>query len=185
MEEAWEFAALDMGDRPAIPVAMQRAIKEEAGYRCAVPTCRDKGPFDFEHIEEWSKVKKHEEHNIILLCVGCHARVTRGEIHKEAVRAYKRNLALISARYSLYEMRVMEIFWVQLKNDKNIFQSIQTYEQIHIMGLMKDKIIQFFNPNPDVKTTNIQHGVDVSMKHYILTKYGQTFVSNFFQGNEI
>ncbi len=104
--------------RPAIPAAMKRAVQQEAGYRCAIPTCRDKGPFNFEHIVPWAEVKEHEEHNIILLCVGCHARVTRGEISKDAIREYKRNLAIINSRYSLYEMRLIQSFYDNFERAK-------------------------------------------------------------------
>lgn len=124
-----------MASRPKIPIAMQRAIKGEAGYRCAIPTCRDKGPFDFEHIDEWSKVEKHEEHNIILLCVGCHARVTRGEISKEAIRAYKRNLAVISGRYSLYEKRLLEML---ADCEQRLELKIEKSSILHVLGVIND-----------------------------------------------
>ena len=143
-----------MSSRPKIPAAMKRAIKEEAGYRCAVPTCRDKGPFDFEHIDPWSEVKKHEFQNIVLLCVGCHARVTRGEISKSAIKVYKRNLAIISGRYSLFEMRYIE----RLFNMKPSFNGeaivvqaadvklplpyvLSDAELIHMDGLIKDQYV--------------------------------------------
>lgn len=60
-----------------------------------------------EHIIPWSKIKNHEFTNMILLCKNCHGRVTNGEIKKSALKAYKRNLSIISARYSLYEMRYL------------------------------------------------------------------------------
>ena len=155
MEETWELAALDMASRPAIPAAMQRAIKEEAGYRCAVPTCRDKGPFDFEHIDPWAEVQKHEEHNIILLCVSCHARVTRGEMSKAAIKTYKRNLAITNGRYSLIEMRLLEeIYNLSLKNDSKsatltdalsagAILFVNQYEKLSLKGLERDEYLTF------------------------------------------
>ena len=169
MEETWEFAALDMASRPEIPAEMKRAVQEEAGYRCAIPTCRDKGPFDFEHIEEWSKVEKHEFHNIILLCVSCHARVTRkntsaAPISKGALRTYKRNLAIISGRYSLFEMRMLEGYF-ELKMQRVSQEDSITFESevvedvgafignnatyfaseidlLHMKGLLRDDFIE-------------------------------------------
>jgi len=151
VEEAWELAALvAMANRPKIPAAIQRAIKEEAGYRCAVPTCRDKGPFDFEHIDPWASAKKHEEHNIVLLCVSCHARVTRGEINKRAIKNYKRNLAIISGRYSLYEMRLLELYYIHTslnEEEEVLFNTeavifIKESEKLHFTGLLKDDYIE-------------------------------------------
>jgi len=145
-----------MASRPSIPAAIKRAVQSEAGYRCAVPTCRDKGPFDFEHIDEWSKVKKHEEHNIILLCVGCHARVTRGEIAKDAIRTYKRNLAIICGRYSLYEMRLLETYAGKASIGKNgepnfpleLALYITETDKIHFLGLLKDRLVEI-HPLPN------------------------------------
>jgi HNH endonuclease len=97
--------------RPSVPAAIERALLEEAGYRCAVPTCRATGPFDMEHIEDWAKVKEHKFENMILLCKNCHGRVTAREITKASVRAYKRNLAILNGRYSIYELRMIETFW--------------------------------------------------------------------------
>ena len=152
MEETWELAALVMATRPAIPAAVKEAVKREAGYRCAVPRCRDKGPFDFEHIDDWVKVQKHEFHNIVLLCVSCHAKVTRTkEISKASIRSYKRNLAIISGRYSLFEMRLLELY----KNSNSIIKDgkvhldekaylfITERDRLHLMGLEKDKFIRF------------------------------------------
>jgi len=157
LEETWELAALDMTSRPAIPASIRREVEQEAGYRCAIPTCRDKGPFDFEHIDEWSKVKKHEFHNIILLCVSCHARVTRkgtsaAPISKDALRKYKRNLAIISGRYSLYEMRLLELFYGKatldeegiIRTPSELTFFVNTTDKIHVAGLLKDGFIEIY-----------------------------------------
>jgi len=210
VEETWEFAALVfMGSRPKIPAAMQRTIKEEAGYRCAVPTCRDVGPFDFEHINPWAEVQKHEEHNIILLCVRCHARVTRGEIHKDAIKAYKRNLAIISGRYSLFEMRVLEnyrhpvaqVSGEEVTLEPEGFLFINDHEKLHISGLLKDKLVKLDEiEQPTLKRLEKARGEDyvrdliinvnklVSGRpryHVFPTKYGVEFVAKYFGGEEI
>jgi hypothetical protein len=46
----------------------------EAGHRCAIPTCRAAEPLEYEHIDDWAKVKKHEFANMIVLCRNCHGR---------------------------------------------------------------------------------------------------------------
>lgn len=210
MEEAREFAVIDMSSRPAIPAAMKRAVKEEAGYRCAVPTCRDKGPFDFEHIDDWAKVREHEFHNIILLCVGCHARVTRKEISKEAIRTYKRNLAVISGRYSLYEIRLMEKYWeanlrveskTHLIHDGTIPQIFSESEMIHLAGLRQDKLISVreweldFSTDPFLRQLDETIGTENTkkiMRSNNMTKYlvmptfqGYEFIKKYFSGEDI
>ena len=52
--------------------ALERALMIEAGYRCAIPTCRTVQPLQIEHIEDYSKVQKHEFANMLVLCANCH-----------------------------------------------------------------------------------------------------------------
>jgi len=174
-EEISELRGLRMVNR-TIPAAIRREVEQEAGYRCAIPTCRDKGPFDFEHIDEWSKVQKHEFHNIILLCVSCHARVTRknttaAPISKDALRRYKRNLATVSGRYSLFEMRMLEGYF-ELKMQRvskddsiayetevvtdvgafignNAIHFASEIDLLHMKGLLRDDFIEAHSLNND------------------------------------
>ena len=219
MEETWEFAALGMVSRPAIPVAIKRAVEVEAGYRCAIPTCRDKGPHDFEHIDEWSKVKTHEFHNIILLCVGCHARVTRKNtsatpISKDALRKYKRNLAITNGRYSLFEMRLLENYYACAKiingridiPQQSIF-FITDKDLLHLGGLLHDGYISLHRIDDDQRVEDVENGhlvavdrineeevfskrlpklMDNRAEYFIfLTDSGLEFIKDYFEGNEI
>jgi len=196
VESTWERAALVMASRPAIPASIKREVEQEAGYRCAIPTCRDKGPFDFEHIDEWSKVKKHEFHNIILLCVSCHARVTRkntsaAPISKEALRKYKRNLAIISGRYSLFEMRILETLYhtgakspVESHCSTTVKQWILVAfsDQFHLKGLIDDGVVNFTGNNWGKEPID----PDFPNRAFInLTAYGVEFVNEYFSGKEI
>lgn len=196
MEEAWEFAALDMASRPAIPAAIKRAIREEAGYRCGVPTCRDKGPFDFEHIEPWAKVRKHELHNIILLCVSCHARVTRGEIDKSAIKTYKKNLAIFTGRYTLYEMRMLEALYKANKfklvapgmvvntyqtkdgpEPQEYFYIMENSEFLHIEGLLADGYVQ--------AAKHAQFDLGLGKFAIIASPGGLEFYERFYTGDDL
>jgi hypothetical protein len=58
--------------RDPIPADLQRALFIEAGYRCAIPTCRVIGPLEIDHIEDWAKVKEHKFVNMIVLCANSH-----------------------------------------------------------------------------------------------------------------
>lgn len=51
--------------RPAIPRDVARAVKIEAGHRCAVPTCRQTSGLEVHHIVGYAKVKKHEIDNLM------------------------------------------------------------------------------------------------------------------------
>ena len=58
--------------RPAIPAEIQRAVRFEAGERCAI--CGETSALDFAHIIPWKDCQKHEQKNLILLCAVCHRR---------------------------------------------------------------------------------------------------------------
>ena len=60
-----------MSDRPAIPLALERAVKIEAGHRCAIPTCRYPR-VEVAHIVPWAEVREHTLENLIALCPNCH-----------------------------------------------------------------------------------------------------------------
>jgi hypothetical protein len=49
---------------------------------------------------------------MIVLCANCHGRKGngRGQIDRTSLRRYKRNLAIINARYGEYERRVLDFF---------------------------------------------------------------------------
>ncbi|MGW0163661.1 HNH endonuclease [Streptomyces sp. NPDC003343] len=94
--------------RPAIPAALRRAVLEEAGYACAVPTCRETTT-EIAHIEPWAKVKEHTFDNLIALCPNHHTRYDqKKEIPKQSIRQYKANLAILSGRYGSLERQALE-----------------------------------------------------------------------------
>jgi hypothetical protein len=98
--------------RPAIPKPLERELFIEAGYRCAIPTCRTASPLQIEHIEDWAKVREHRFDNMIVLCANCHGRKgdRRGQVDRAALRRYKTNLALLNHRYGDFERRILDYF---------------------------------------------------------------------------
>ncbi|TFD53004.1 HNH endonuclease, partial [Cryobacterium frigoriphilum] len=60
--------------RPDVPAALERQIKEEAGHRCAIPTCRGTSGLQMAHIVPWEVVREHTFENMILLCAVDHLR---------------------------------------------------------------------------------------------------------------
>lgn len=88
---------------------------------------------------------------MVLLCVGCHARVTRKEIEKSAIRSYKRNLALLNGRYSLFEMRMLESYRdlsiMPTEDGTSEVEISKAYmvtetQRLHLAGLEKDGYIK-------------------------------------------
>ena len=100
---------MDKQSRPPIPRPLRRIVLVESGHRCAIPTCRFPTT-ELAHIRPWAEVKEHAFENLIALCPNCHTRYDGGEIDRQAMLAYKRNLALLTSRYSDFERRVLEHF---------------------------------------------------------------------------
>ena len=175
MEGTWELAVVSIEhklkvdsekeDSRYVPVHIARPLLEECGYRCSVTRCKGTSALQLEQIEDWANLdfKKHKFDKMIILCATCHARVTSKEIHKDAIRAYKRNLAVINGRYSLFEMRLLEQFFstrddlvtfesskrekeytpdevITRSNGPSIFFATEG-EKIHLSGLLRDNLI--------------------------------------------
>lgn len=98
--------------RDALPAELQRSLMIEAGYRCAIPSCRTVYPLEFEHIEEHSRVKSHGFSNMIVLCRNCHGMKGNGprKLDRKALKRIKANLGLINQRYNDTERRILEHF---------------------------------------------------------------------------
>lgn len=139
-------------DSRYIPINLKRQLLAECGHRCSVPRCNSTSALQFEHIEEWAKLnpKKHDFDKMIVLCATCHSRVTSKEIDKSTIRGYKRNLAIISGRYSLFEMRLIQSYAEselqvleigELKWQGNVPTVFSDVELIHLKGLIDDKML--------------------------------------------
>ena len=83
--------------RKAIPDDVRRAVLIEAGYRCAVPTCRALLIVDLHHLVPVRDGGSNDAGNLLALCPTCHALHERGKIDAEAVRSWKAVLVSLSA----------------------------------------------------------------------------------------
>jgi hypothetical protein len=110
--------------RPRIPAELEREVKMEAGYRCAIPTCRQH-PTEIAHIVPWAQKQAHEFSSLILLCVNCHRRYDRDEIDRTAMRAFKANLGLLNARYGEVERRLLEYFGTTYREDRETWDHVE------------------------------------------------------------
>src|SRR5579862_6659453 len=77
------------------------SVLTEAGYRCAVPTCRGILALDMHHIWEVSVGGGDDPSNLIALCPTCHALYHRGTISSDAIYTYKAMLVAISRAFDL------------------------------------------------------------------------------------
>ena len=83
---------------------------EEAGYRCAIQTCKGTDALEMAHIIPWSEVREHTFENMIVLCAVDHFRYDNNKIPRKSIEAFKANLGLLRSRYSDAERRILEAF---------------------------------------------------------------------------
>jgi hypothetical protein len=131
---------LCMSDRPAIPRQMRRDALVEAGYRCAIPNCRER-TVEVHHIDDWAEVQQHTFDNLIVLCANFHQLATAGKIDRKAMRQIKANLSIVTGRYGDLERRVLRLFsespdadYIDLDSSLSILMSLLVEDQLMQQG---------------------------------------------------
>lgn len=72
-----------------IPDPIQRKIRQHCGFGCII--CGS-AIYQYEHVDPpFSEAKEHDPDCIVLLCGGCHDRVTRGLLSKETIKLKSAN----------------------------------------------------------------------------------------------
>lgn len=171
-----------MADRQHIPNELQRALMLEVGYRC--PLCKQTEPLEFEHIEDWATVRKHEFTNMIVLCASCHGRKQNTSsprhINRASLKKLKNSLMLLNGRFSDLERRVLEQFQHLLAQnpDDNPIIRLQDTMLLLVMRLQEDGLASI---------THHKSGVSVGMPggkfifgviDIALTPNGKSFVQD-------
>ncbi len=82
-----------------IPPSVRLDVLTEAGYRCAVPTCRTILALDLHHIDHVSEGGANTLENLIALCPTCHRLYHRGDIPREAIRVWKGMLVALNRAF--------------------------------------------------------------------------------------
>jgi hypothetical protein len=80
--------------RKGVQSDIKLQVLTEAGYRCAVPTCRTILAIDLHHLVEVAEGGGNEQGNLIALCPTCHSLYHRGTIDRSSLYAWK--LLLVS-----------------------------------------------------------------------------------------
>ena len=103
--------------RKAVPRSVQIAVLTEAGYRCAVPTCRSILIIDLHHIVEVHEGGGNDASNLLALCPNCHALYHREKIAKESIVIWKGMLVALSNAFDFQTIDDL-IFISKLKTHK-------------------------------------------------------------------
>lgn len=103
-------------ERSNLPLQTRTLVLTEAGYRCAVPTCRNILALDLHHIWEVSAGGGDDPANLIALCPTCHALYHRGTIAEAAIYAYKAMLVAIGRGFDVEAIDRL-LFLSQINHD--------------------------------------------------------------------
>src|SRR5438128_4695346 len=76
-------------------------VLTEAGYRCAVPTCRNILAIDLHHMVEVVEGGGDVTANLLALCPTCHALFHRGTIQRDSIHAWKLMLVSLSRAFDV------------------------------------------------------------------------------------
>ena len=85
--------------RKNIPESTKKEVLTEAGFRCAVPTCRTILALDLHHIIEVSANGSNDAYNLLALCPNCHALHHRGIIPQESIKVWKGMLVSLNGAF--------------------------------------------------------------------------------------
>ena len=150
----------------------------EAGYRCAIPTCRTTGPLQIDHIVEYAEVLGHDFSNMIVLCANCHGLKVKDanprKLDRKALKIIKHNLGLINRRYNDVERRILEHF----AEKPNAGYVLLPGTEVLFAYLLKDDLIEGM---PDLVVPGEQWVIDAgevffATRAYSLTDRGKEFV---------
>src|ERR1035438_408864 len=103
-------------ERKNIKLRTRTAVLTEAGYRCAVPTCRNILALDLHHMYQVSEGGGNGPENLIALCPTCHALYHRRTISADAIYSYKSMLVALSRGFDLEAVDRL-LFLVMCKKD--------------------------------------------------------------------
>jgi hypothetical protein len=95
------MAAAKRLERKNLSHGTKLTVLTEAGYRCAVPTCRNILALDIHHMHEVSAGGGDDPDNLIALCPYCHGLYHRGTISAESIYAYKAMLVAITRAFDV------------------------------------------------------------------------------------
>jgi len=93
--------AIKPRERTNLTQAVRLQVLTEAGYRCAMPTCRGILALDLHHLWEVKHGGGDAPDNLIALCPTDHALYHRGTISEDAIYAYKATLVALNCAFDL------------------------------------------------------------------------------------
>ena len=167
-----------MAVRKAIPQSVRQDLLIEAGYRCAVPTCRTILAIDLHHIVEVAEGGGNERSNLLALCPTCHALFHRGEISREAIRVWKG--VLVSLNEGFDRDTKDKLLFLSLKDRPHLYSADGV---LHFTNLIAAGLAKCGGERPELHASG--YGADISKSRWPveLTERGKLLVAAWQKGD--
>lgn len=200
--------AVHHDDPRHVPASIKRELMEEAGYRCAVPTCRGTLALELAHIEPWAETHDNAFDNLLVLCAVCHQMYDREKrIPMTAIRSYKQNLAVLNGRYNDFERRLLEALH-ERGVGKVITLDAGEHLDLSIRNIVRDGLVDVqigpggtwqeengfvgielvgvrLHPDVDSPRTGTSRRISGGSDEILLTPKGIAFVQRWFGGHPV
>lgn len=165
--------------RGALSQAVRHEVLTEAGYRCAVPTCRTILAIDLHHIDKVSDGGSNTTDNLIALCPTCHALYHRGTIAQESIRVWKG--MLVSLNQAFDKEAIDLLLFLSLEQRPRAFSSdsVLRFASLIVSGLVRSSFI--------ISGEEAEHRIiEYSTRDHSLdlTERGRMVVDAWQSGNE-
>jgi 5-methylcytosine-specific restriction endonuclease McrA len=159
------------------PSTRERAMIE-AGYRCAVPTCRSSLSLDVHHITQKSEGGTDEIENLIVLCPTCHAAFHRGTYSKEAIRVWKITLLQLNNSYDRNAVNLLLLLDLLIFPPFTVTaDALLPFAPLITSGLVNVTPKLFTSPATQMSGLNVHHQYMVQ-----LSEAGQAFMKAWKDG---
>ena len=150
-------------ERKKISLKTRLIVLTEAGYRCAVPTCRQILLLDLHHMYQVSEGGGDEPLNLIALCPNCHALYHRFDISADSIYAYKAMLVAIGRAFDVQAIDQL-MFLGQIKRD---FLIVSGDGVLHFSRLIAAELASV-DPKANNNDLIVTYTVNISSKGRLL-----------------
>jgi HNH endonuclease len=159
-------------DRKKLKNSVKIEVLTEAGYRCAVPTCRNILALDIHHIIEVSEGGSDEASNLIALCPTCHALYHRREISRESIYVWKGILVSLS---QAFDQETID-YLIFLNKPESLNLTLSGDAVLKIARLIANNLVT-------VKRGGIHPNSPIRYYSVSLTRKGKALVDAWLSGN--
>lgn len=163
-----------MPTRTSIPIATQRLVLHEAGYKCANPICRGILTLEIHHLDYVAEDGSNEPDNLLPLCPNCHSLHHHGSIPKASLRSWK---TLLLSLNEAFDRRSVDLL-LALDKLKELFVSGDGL--LNCASLVSSGMIKV-----EAQTYAVENQAFNAVYYLSLSQKGRAFVDAWKRGDQV